>query len=977
MSAIPPHRLTAVRHRIANKKKKKNQKNQKSNVYQPWHTFSTETVLTSRVYATGTMMSADNLTNLPRVETVDYVPETMCSALYVLKVDRIQGAVKIGWTRNINNRMWHSTYDAFAAEHKSYSFAILFRFHDCCVAGRAAEADEQPCVAGRAAEADEQPCVAGRAAEADEQPCVAGRAAEADEHQFIADRLEAECLRRVHDRRDPALGTEWFCISPEEAADLLRSVCDTELAVLPPDVRPRTTEMTHFRTRPQSAMLARMAHARQRWFAASCFQHWKQAAEADAEEEEEETEEEGAATETAVRPTPDGRPGQRQALNAMLAHYETATTGHIEQACGAGKALLSVFFADALLGLGQLQASGCGAPPTVLWGVPSLRLLGQMLKEARRVFPGVPCAFVGSGGDVPPDALRLRTPSDVAQYVTAAPGDARSSSLRVLVTTYQSARIVSEAAKHAACEAEFLRFALKVGDECHHLVDPSGGREWAVDAEAKEAREASAGFGHFLQIPCERSLFMTATTVTATTVAAHDPDPQDRRRRRDLREGERPATMDHPLFGELIEGARRSVRWAIENGLITDYRMVVLRHTYAEVDALRNSLPAPPPSWASRVPRRGRRTTLLMAAAQTVAALTDYDGLSHVLFFTGTTNEADVAVEMLRVCAEYFGVNDHVFIRAVHTRACHGLGETMAEARAAPMAIVPCCGMLREGVDEPRLNGVVAATPMHAHIATVQALTRANRKDDERQPNKIAHILLPTPDGDGEDGQYGDDEDAAAAWDSMRDVLHSMRRYDDAACSRVVVSNGRLGAAGRPTKRAPAAVSADKDDSDDECYDALGRFKLRVYDSLQVRAGTSASKQRTLRRFCQQVTEASQLHGMTVHGRADFKRLQQRAPSLVDEPPGGNATGTAYAEFGWQLVCTAARAYYADADACREAVVAVAAEVGAGSGSGSEEEDAEYMLDVQMALWHQADPRIPPNLRCFYPKAPVSMFCAI
>lgn len=735
---------------------------------------------------------------------------------------------------------------------------------------------------------------------------------------------------------------------------------------------------------------------------------------------------------TAPRPTPDSRPGQRDALNAVVAHYEAHASGHIEQACGAGKALLSVFTVEAMHAMGMLQPGRDTSPPAVLWGVPSLHLLSQMIHEARRVFRRVRIAFLGSGGNVPSDAQRLQAAQDVAHFVTMPRAASGDDELRIVVTTYHSSHIVYDACETRDGEQP-VRFAMKIGDECHHLVEPAG----SAQTTATEEDLQTAGFGYFLGIPSAKSLFMTATTIKERhesdefgefdTSGAPDGsgpnrvgdtlDTERRQATRHLRAAERPATMDHPAFGKEIDDARRSVRWAIEHELITDYRLIVLRHTQDEIDVLTASLPTEPASWAVRVGRPERRAMLLMAAAQTVTAMLEYEGLTHALFFTSTIDEADVAVEMLRACAAHFGLaqqqrgqpteecnSNHasretggVYVQAVHTRSTQSIGDTMAQARRARQAIIPCCGMFKEGVDEPRLNGVVAATPMHSHLGIVQSLTRGNRKDAVRQPNKVAHILLPVLDDD--DAEYdGRTAASSSSWDGMFDVLHSLRRYDDAMCSRIEVrtrhasGNGARGACdarGALESGVAALEHAELDDEDgtQSHTHVAQRFKLRMLRSLQVRAGSAHSKRHTLQRFCRLVLDASRLHSIVVHSRKDYRRLQQAAQGLVDEPPGSNASGTGYAEFGWQMVCTQAGAYYPDAEACMCAVKAIeqarrsCVKPAAGCRSGSETdgeetdgeetsetEEAEFVFETDMVRWHDADPRIPPDLRCFYPK---------
>jgi len=188
-----------------------------------------------------------------QVDTVDYIPKPHCSALYVLHVGKITDSVKIGWTRNINNRMWDSSYSAFSANYKCYSFVIMFQF---------------PCQFqdddAHAAPDGAQHTLPSHLHEAD-----------GDEHQFIVDVLERECKDIVKEKRDPMMGEEWFFLTNTEAKELLRNVCTSCIDMLPEEFHPRCIEKEWFRTRPQSNHIATAVHRHQHNRKKNVWKKWK------------------------------------------------------------------------------------------------------------------------------------------------------------------------------------------------------------------------------------------------------------------------------------------------------------------------------------------------------------------------------------------------------------------------------------------------------------------------------------------------------------------------------------------------------------------------------------------------------------------------------------------------------------------------------------------------------------------------------
>lgn len=149
-------------------------------------------------------------------------------------------------------------------------------------------------------------------------------------------------------------------------------------------------------------------------------------------------------------------PHQTQSLQALDKHFETHDKGHIVQACGVGKALLSIFFLEGIARHAN-QANGTSSAPLFVIGVPSVQLVKQMVDEIRRVFVSCPVLCV-CGTPIQHQGEPIRTTTkctEIGKWNTT-----HAQSMRILVTTYASSGKVAD----SNIVADVL-----IGDECHYL----------------------------------------------------------------------------------------------------------------------------------------------------------------------------------------------------------------------------------------------------------------------------------------------------------------------------------------------------------------------------------------------------------------------------------------------------------------------------------------------------------------------------
>ena len=103
----------------------------------------------------------------------------------------------------------------------------------------------------------------------------------------------------------------------------------------------------------------------------------------------------------------------------------------------------------------------------------------------------------------------------------------------VIITTYHS------------CHKIKGIFDMKIGDECHHLVE----------------NKNEKGFKYFHKIESNKTLFLTATK----KIVVQKDDKK-----------EIYSMDDFSIFGKIMY--EKNLRWAIENKLITDYNLVSLKN---------------------------------------------------------------------------------------------------------------------------------------------------------------------------------------------------------------------------------------------------------------------------------------------------------------------------------------------------------------------------------------------------------------
>lgn len=364
--------------------------------------------------------------------------------------------------------------------------------------------------------------------------------------------------------------------------------------------------------------------------------------------------------------------------------------------------------------LGILIVNHLGFKKVVI-GVPSIYLQDQMKKEILKIYPN-PDNILFVGGNETNDISHIKEIMDSNETI-------------FVITTYHSC----ESIQH------IKGFDFKIGDEAHHLV----------------GKQTETGFRSFHNIETTKTLFMTATEKMV-----------------DNENIERTYSMDNiEQFGDYLD--IKTVYWAIENKMITDYNILLIKNTDAEIDEILTHLKIrleTNDNTFDKIPYINKKT-LFTSCYMTIKSIIQYTNLSHILLYTNTTDEAKLCALYLNKLLPYFeSLTNQIYINDLHSKSNVNLDNEINKFKMSKYGIISCIRIFGEGFDLPRLNGVCIASNMESEIRCVQSLLRPNRIDI-KNPDKIAYILLPY---------------LASSWDfqnasykTIQNIIYQMRNIDE------------------------------------------------------------------------------------------------------------------------------------------------------------------------------------------------------
>lgn len=466
------------------------------------------------------------------------------------------------------------------------------------------------------------------------------------------------------------------------------------------------------------------------------------------------------------------RDHQRDALSAVMMGLEEADRGKLIMACGTGKTFTGLRIAETM----------CGRGKRVLFMVPSLALMSQTVREWKidsqhdfTAFSACSDKRIGRKEDA--DSLDLNIhdlafpattdPAKLAVQVSTAPAD----KMTVVFSTYHSIDVLTRAQK----DHNLPEFDLVICDEAHRTT----GVTLKDEDDSNFVRIHSND-----HVGAKKRLYMTATPRIFGEGAKRKADDHD---------AELASMDDESKFGKDL--FHRGFGWAVENDLLTDYKVVVLAVDEGLVsNTIQNRL------------KDGQELTLDDATKiiGCYKALTKADLASDVkldphpmrraLAFCQSIAKSKVIESEFAAVVEEYTKSDLIDHKTsiLETEVRHVDGTFNASARDDLLSwlkadagedtcrILTNAKVLSEGVDVPALDAIMFMHPRKSQIDVVQSVGRVMRRAEGK---KLGYVILPVaiPPNVAADEALNDNERYQVVWQ----ILNALRAHDERLDARI------------------------------------------------------------------------------------------------------------------------------------------------------------------------------------------------
>jgi predicted helicase len=473
-----------------------------------------------------------------------------------------------------------------------------------------------------------------------------------------------------------------------------------------------------------------------------------------------------------LAPKKELRPHQVDALLAVRAGFAEHSRGKVIMACGTGKTFTSLKIAEDLVGAGGL----------VLFLVPSLALMAQTVREWT-TDTGIPLRSFAVCSDTQVGKRRVAT-DDVAEISSldlAFPATTDASKLAtgvaspapdkmtVVFATYQSIQVVSDAQRLHGMP----RFNLIICDEAHRTTGATLDGQEESNFVRIHRNEVIEG---------DKRLYMTATPRIFGDGAKSKAEEV----------GVTLATMDdEALYGPTF--FYRGFGWAVQNDLLTDYKVIVLamdeglvaRSVQKRMADSDNTLQLDD---ATKIVGCYKALTKADLATDVGA---DIQPMKRALAFCRDIKSSKLVQSEFAAVVDEFLAHDVVLeaedetqnlrcqIKHVDgTYNAKSRGELLDWLKAEPETntcrILTNARCLSEGVDVPSLDAIMFLHPRKSQIDVVQSVGRVMR----RAPGKrMGYVILPVgvPAGVPPEQALADNEKYRVVWQ----ILNALRAHDE------------------------------------------------------------------------------------------------------------------------------------------------------------------------------------------------------
>ena len=460
------------------------------------------------------------------------------------------------------------------------------------------------------------------------------------------------------------------------------------------------------------------------------------------------------------------RQHQREALEAVETGFTQHDRGKLIMACGTGKTFTALKIAEHLAGKGK----------RVLFVVPSLALIAQTVREwtkdtdtPLRSFAVCSDAQVGKRRKSTDDVAEIEVhelefpattqPEKLAQKA----GSHDAERMTIVFSTYQSIPVLTAAHQHGLAP-----FDLIICDEAHRTTGAT------IDGD-DESNFVKIHDNQYVQ--GAKRLYMTATPrifgdaartkASEASVKLYDMDNE---------------TMFGPVF------FARGFSWAVENGLLTDYKVVVLAMDEAIVSR----------SVQSRLSDAENElqlddATKIIGCYKALLKQGDADGFAAdhqpmrraIAFCKDIRSSKLISNEFGNVVEEFNDATttddeaircevkhvDGTFNAKTRGELLHWLSDDVEAGQCKILSNARC---LSEGVDVPALDAIMFLHPRKSQIDVVQSVGRVMRRAEGK---KLGYVILPVviPAGVDPATALNDNERYKVVWQ----ILNALRAHDD------------------------------------------------------------------------------------------------------------------------------------------------------------------------------------------------------
>ncbi len=465
------------------------------------------------------------------------------------------------------------------------------------------------------------------------------------------------------------------------------------------------------------------------------------------------------------------RDHQIKALNDVKEGLKNEDRGKMIMACGTGKTFTSLRIAEELVGEGK----------SVLYMVPSLALMSQTIREWKNdakedflAFSACSDPKVGkkkaSNDEIKINLNDLAFPATTDPYkLSEKIKNADESKMKVVFSTYQSIDVISK----SQYEFGLKEFDLIICDEAHRTTGATVVGEDESNFVRIHKNESIKG---------KKRLYMTATPRIYGEIA---------KRREEEGEVNLASMDDENIFGKTL--FYRSFGWAVENNLLTDYKVVILmmdeqlvcnrvQQSLSEGSELELDDATKMVGCYKALSKIGIETNLegiekdtkpmkrALAFCQNIRTSELFSSSFSSVVEDYISNEKISKENKTELKVELFHV-DGTFNAEQRNEKLDWLKDETDENICRVLTNARC---LSEGVDVPSLDAIMFLHPRRSQIDVVQSVGRVMRKSEGK---RLGYVILPITVAPGVSAEkaLNDNERYEVIWQ----ILNALRAHDE------------------------------------------------------------------------------------------------------------------------------------------------------------------------------------------------------